>query len=275
MCIRDRSNGEIKVTASGGTGSYKFNIGSDVLTDNPAAFSSILAGNYTVYVHNSDQTCNDVASVNVTVGTNPKIDISLIPVDVTCYGEGNGQINTVVSGGTAGYSYSWEKRESAVWDFYPSIDASLTDMDPGEYRLKVTDSGGCSSYDSTTINEPGSLFIKTVVLHNVICYGETGSIAINVEGGNGGYNFSYSENGGASYENLPADSPLPPGTYKLKVTDSKGCETRWEEENVDKEVTITEPSVALDFTTTLSDYNGFNISCYGNSSGSLSAVSYT
>ncbi len=244
------SDGGIGVTASGGSGSYKFNMGSEVLTGNTAAFNSMEAGNYTVYVRNSDETCNDVASAEVTVGTNPKINASLIPVDVTCYGEENGQIRTEVSGGTNSFkSYDWEIKANGGWIHHTSADPSPSGLYPGEYRLKVTDSDYCSVYDSTTIIEPGLLYITSVNPDDITCYGEKGSIEIDAQGGNGEYNFSYYENGGASFENVPPNSPLPAGTYKLKVTDSKGCEAGWKENDVEKEVIITEPPTALVFST--------------------------
>ena len=267
------SNGEIKVTASGGTGSYNINIGSTVIIGDQATFSSLLAGNYTAYVHNNNKTCSDAASVAFIIGTNPQIDISLIPADVKCFSDEDGKINAVVSGGTNIFqSFDWEKIEGTDWQSikFSYNNDPLVNLSPGNYRIKVTDSKDCFEYKEATINEPAPFTITSIVPRDVVCFGDKGSIHINASGGNGGYSFSWYENGGISYENLPADSPLPAGTYVLKVTDSKACEARWEEEGADKEVIITEPSVSLDFTTVLSDYNGFNISCNGNSNGSIS-----
>src|SRR5690606_6934985 len=52
------------------------------------------------------------------------------------------------------------------------------------------------------------------------------------------------------------------GTYTVKVTDENNCSTTFYEPR-----TITTPVVVLDFTEVLSDFNGYNISCYGGSNG--------
>ena len=92
---------------------------------------------------------------------------------------------------------------------------------------------------------------------NLNCNGDCdGSIFIDVAGGCPPYNFSWSN--GESTEDL---NNLCAGSYNLTVTDENGCA---EEITVE----ITEPD-AITITETSSDYNGFGVSCNGDSDGSI------
>jgi large repetitive protein len=264
------NTGEIDVSAGGGSGSYRFNIEGDIHLADTAKFILLRALFYTVSVRNRDESCADVSSKLITVGTNPILEINLTPKDAKCFENNDGQINTVVTGGSGSYqSYSWEQKLYGSWFPHSATVASPNNLMAGEYRIKVTDSEACFGYASDVVHQPDILSITNVLPHDVICYGTKGSIDITAEGGNRGYSFFYSANGGASYTGFTSGSQFVEGNYFLKVRDSKGCEARWEEDWDEKEVKVTGPSSALDFGTTLSDYNGYNISGYGKSDGAL------
>ena len=264
------STGEIDVSAAGGSRSYKFNIGSDIVASNTAKFTSLTALSYTVSVRNRDESCADVASEVITVESNPLLGIALTPKDANCFENSDGQINTVFTGGSGNYqSYSWEQKLYGNWFPHSANVASPNNLTAGEYRIKVTDSEACFGYASAVVKQPDILSISNVLPQDVICYGTKGSIAITSEGGNSGHSYFYSSNGGASYTGFISGSEFAAGNYLLKVRDSKGCEALWEEYGDEKEVVITEPSAALNFSTVLSDYHGFNISGYGKSDGTI------
>ena len=267
------STGEIEVAASGGSGIYKFNIDSYALTSNPAVFTALKSLNYTVILHNSDQNCPDLASKIITVETNPQLSATLTPRDANCFESKDGQINTIVAGGSGIYnSFSWEQKINGNWFPHTSVIASPTNLYAGEYRLKVTDSDGCSLYTGTIINQPSPLAITTLSSHDLVCYGNTGSINVSAAGGNGGYSFFSSANYGASYTGFTSGAQFSEGSYLIKVRDSKGCEVVWEEYGEEKEVNITGPFSPLNLVVTPSNYNGFNISGYGKSDGSLTLI---
>jgi hypothetical protein len=264
------STGEIEVSASGGSGNYKFNIDSYSLTSNPAVFSSLKALNYTVILHNSDQSCTDVVSETLTVETNPLLGATLTPKDANCFGSKDGQVNTSITGGSGNYnSFSWEQKINGSWFPNTSSTASPANFYAGEYRLKVSDSEGCSLYASTIINEPALLEITALSFHDPVCYGNTGSIDVTATGGNGGYLFLSSETHGASFTGFTSGANFIEGSYLVKVRDSKGCEAMWEEYGEEKEIRITGPVSPLNIAVTPSNFNGFNISGYGINDGSL------
>ena len=264
------STGEIEVSAVGGSGYYKFNIGSDFISTNPAKFTSLKALSYTVSVSNLDESCADMASKVITVETNPLLEINLTPKDANCFENKDGIINTIVTGGSGNYtSYSWEQKVNGNWFPHSANIASPTNLFAGEYRVKATDSEGCVAFGTATINQPDLLSINSVTSQDLICYGNKSQIDITAQGGNGGSSFFYSSNNGASYSGFGSGSQFSAGSYLLKVKDSKGCEAVWEEYGEEEEVIISGPSSALNFGNVLSDYNGFNISGYEKSDGSI------
>jgi hypothetical protein len=97
-------------------------------------------------------------------------------------------------------------------------------------------------------------------LNDIRCFGEKGSIAVNASGGNGKYLFEYDR--GSGYTFFPADSLLDAGVYSVRVTDCKGCFL-----SIGSGLAVTAPAASLAFTYAASDYNGFNISCFGNDDG--------
>jgi large repetitive protein len=264
------NSGEIDVSATGGSEIYKFDIGGDIVTTNTAKFKSLQALSYTVAVRNHYLSCADVASKVVTVGTNPPIEINLTPKDANCYDNSDGQINTVVTGGSGSYSsYDWQQKVEEEWYWYPADGASPTNFYAGEYRVKVTDSEQCFAFATSLVKQPPLLYLSNATSTDVKCFGGLGQIWIDAMGGNGGNSFFYSVNDWVSSSVIGSGSEFSAGTYSLKVRDSKGCESKKGIDGNEIEVSITEPSEQLNFSTVLKDYNGYNISGYGLSDGTI------
>ncbi len=267
------NSGEIDVSAGGGSGSYKFSIGGDVFTSNTAKFESLQALSYTVSVRNRDATCADIASKVVTVGTNPPIEIAMTTKDANCYDNQDGQINTVVTGGSGSYStYEWKQKIYEDWYYYPASGASPTNFYAGEYQVKVTDTEQCFAFTTAVVNQPQQLYLSNVTSTDVKCFGGKGQISIEATGGNGGNSFFYSDNDWTSSAVFSSGSQFSAGTYLLKVRDSKGCEATRDINKKEIEVIITEPSKKLDFITVLKSYNGYNILGYGNADGEITVT---
>ncbi len=174
--------------------------------------------------------------------------------NINCYG-GTGSIDVTVSGGSSGnYTYEWSTNDGlgivATAEDQPAITA-------GSYRLIVTDLNGCIIDTTFTLTEPspvGSVLNPT----HITCYPEgfdNGSIDLVMTGGVGPYGgFIWSN--GATSEDL---SGLTEGKYTVSFVDANGCV------KVDS-VTIELPA-DLTYSLTMSDYNGFNVSCYGLADG--------
>jgi hypothetical protein len=263
------NDGAIKVNGTGGTDSYIYELsGAAVLSNSTGEFINLAAGNYIITVRNTI-TCNDkYVHPAVTINQPTEVVATISKKDISCFGLTDGEITSIVSGGTpasSGYSYTWEMQTGSSWTSLSKTTSSLTGLGEGTYRLKAKDEKECpATSNEVAIVEPAAVGISNVSVTDIKCYGEKGSIAITGTGGTGAYIFAYSLNG-ASFTNFNSSTQLTAGIYRVKITDDNGCSYQDANDHI-----ITTPASALNFTETLSDYNGYNISCYGGGNGTAS-----
>ncbi len=201
------------ITASGNGLTYTWTNGMSTLN-----LTNLPAGNYTLMVTDVNG-CVDYSSV-YTINPLNGVVIDLVNLSVvkdTC-GKGVGSINGItVTGGTPGYTYSWNNS--------PALNTlDLTNLAVGGYNLVVTDANGCSSTTSILVNEVAASTIDDV---NLVVTQPTCSTfgAINglVANGNGGYVYLWTPTNASSL-NI---SNLNPGSYQLQMTDAFGCVTQY------------------------------------------------
>ncbi|NPA67671.1 MAG: T9SS type A sorting domain-containing protein [Chlorobi bacterium] len=157
------------------------------------------------------------------------LNIDDIDVDNEVCGNGQGEIEIVVSGGTEPYTYSWSNGETT---------RDIFNLSAGTYTGTVYDNNGCetSTGELTIINEPGDLRLQEINVIDEICNNHEGEIDITVTGGTEPYSYSWSN--GNTAEDLTG---LNAGNYSCEVTDNNGCNlnvsTTVHEDNGDLEVT--------------------------------------
>ena len=170
---------------------------------------------------------------------------------VTCFGGDNGEIFANVSGGTSGYSYSWNTT--------PVLNtAQIIKLKAGNYEVTVTDNNGCIEKKSTTITEPSKIS-ATSVITNIDCNGtSTGAVEITASGGTVGLGYAYEWTSTASgFPKTTEDiSGVPAGTYNLKIKDGNTCEENFS-------YTITELSAIANSETIT------NVNCFGDNTGKI------
>ncbi|CAN5117650.1 hypothetical protein BH09BAC1_BH09BAC1_26830 [soil metagenome] len=165
-------------------------------------------GNYQLIVTDGVG-CKDTATKQVNVKA---IALTTSKIDVTCNGLDNGKGWAVASAGYGGFSYLWSGGTATVGN------DSIKNLSPGSYTVVVRDANNCTTTSSFTIAEPSVLDVS-IAASNLNCAGgNDGSIFAQGSGGNGGYTYQWS--GGLSGQSL---SNLAAGTYRLTLTDSKGC----------------------------------------------------
>jgi hypothetical protein len=270
-------NGFIKLAATGGSGTYQYYLantstGLKILSET-GEFSNVAAGTYTAYVKNKVSECLDsVAYQNIITVSQPNSIVMQFSIQhVVCKGQNNGSVTaTSVTGGSGSYTYQWQKLSGTSWYDYAlngqGNGASLTNLYPGTFRLKITDTQGCVKYsEDLTVTEPVyELVLTNVEVTDIKCIGTEAKIIPTAAGGYGSYSYFYTPSGGSLTQYNPQTFSFPLGTYTIKVRDSLGCEI-----NHPAPVTITNPTTALDFTYSTSIYNGYSISCYGNTNGKI------
>jgi len=204
-------------------------------------------------------TCGNVSSTNtINLLAIPGISI-LAHDDISCNGYGNGLISVAGKNGVPSYTYSIDgSAYQAGGDF-----GSLT---PGDHVVSVMDAGGCPADTTITITEPAVFsFALDTVIH-MACYGtNTGAINITATGGTTPYSFAWT--GPASFTSTSEDiAGLAAGLYSLTLTDANLCATY----NLD--TTIVEGNQIMVTIDTVSDRNGYGLTCYDSNDGFISTT---
>lgn len=264
--------GTLELGGSGGQlNGYLFfirnNITSVTLQSTTGSFSNLPAANYTAWIRNADLSCLDstIYTSPIAILAPPALNLVASATDITCNGKGDGTLQASVNGGTPAYNLQWQQWDAQASNWLPAGRTGLSEsnLQEGTYRLFTTDQNNCTGYSNTVIiAEPGTLTISAVNPTDIVCYGGNGSIQMTVTGGNGSYLYELSNDNGNSWNAFTAATALPAASYQLRVSDAKGCTTPY-----NQPVNITTPANPLAITATLTNYNGFNVPCYGSTSG--------
>jgi hypothetical protein len=251
-CFGD-STGTLELSVTGGAGTFRYQLGSATPQTTPR-FEELSAGTYSFSIID-DNNCSTTYSDNL-VNLHPPVTGTAAIEDVLCHRGSDGSINLTVTGGAPGpYTY-----ELAGTGLRPH---PVSNLSAGTYDIIVRDSKGCVfDMNDLQVNEPAQLQIDTVAFQDIVCAGEKGSIDMTASGGTAPYQFSYSVNNNNTFAPFTASTPLDANTYALRVADAQGCITAYP-----TTVSLTAPSRALDVSYQLSDYNGFNVSCFGGNNG--------
>ncbi len=231
------NTGAVNLIVNGGTPGYNYawNNGS-----NAGNLSNVSAGSYAVTV-TDDNGCSKNEIFNVTEPS--LLNVSGNTTDVSCNGAGDGLIILSVSGGTSGYNFAWSNGSSSP---------NLAGISGGNYSVTVTDNNGCTENASFSITELAAIQVTSDVT-NIDCNGEdTGEIDLTVNGGAGGYTYSWSDGStGSGITNLTA------GVYDVTISDADGC--------LSNKSYLVNQSLALSSSTIVND-----VTCNNGSNGSIS-----
>jgi large repetitive protein len=255
--------GSILVTASGGSGTYQYQIngGGFVAQSNPYTFSALTAAAYNVQVRDANGCAAAAQSISITQPTALTITGSS-PTQPTCNGANNGQIVVNATGGTGTYTYSSNNGGS-----YAANGGTFTGLSAGTYTLIVKDALNCTSAPQTiTLNSPSSVTF-TYSTSNPACNGGTGSILFSASGGSGGY--QYSTDNGMNYSGNSSLGGYSPATYTLIVKDINNCLS------AAQTATITQPSaVGLSISGTTTICAGNSTTLTANATGGTGLITY-
>ena len=268
------SDGRLEFSASGGSGAYTFTLSGGAigtLTNTNGIFNNLPAGNYIIQLTNQAAACNDQISQSVDVYQRSPLGVQLQSTLITCFGEDDATLKATVSGGSGTYKYTWQQLKNGVWtgnNFWFETDTKIEALPAGNYRVMITDAKapGCSvTSDEVLINDVAELKITDITVTDAVCLADGVHISMSATGGTGTYTYSWSTDGGSNYAPFTAATTFTTtGTYQLQVKDGNGCKT-----DADNTYNIVLPAAALDFTMTVSDYHGFNISCKNASDGKI------
>lgn len=204
-------DGEITITATGGTLPYEYSIDGGGTYEISGVFIGLPSGDIDYQIRDE----NDCLYLGIAVIDANDLDVEITKVDVTCFGFDNGSATVAPAFGVGPCSYLWD-------DPLAQTTPTATGLAPGTYTATVThDAIGCSGTASITINEPTELIINSIAAIDASCGIDNGQITI--EGSGGTIPYEYSIDGGGVFVPTPSFIDLAPGSYNIVLRDALGC----------------------------------------------------
>ncbi len=238
-------DGQITLTASGGTPSYLYSINNGASQFANPAFTNVCSGTYT-YLVEDNLGCTLTGTATLT--DPPVLSVTAVAVDATCNAT-NGTITATGNGGTGAYLYNINGGANQAAQLFGGLSA-------GSYLIEVVDANSCATDVVQTIGQDGAPSISSITLTQVDCFGDaSGEATINVTGGVAPYNYSLN---GAPTQTSPTYTGLIAGAYTVTVTDANNC-------TASAPFTITEPTQLV-----INNAIITNVDCGGGSTGAIS-----
>ncbi|MGV3505318.1 MAG: lectin-like domain-containing protein [Adhaeribacter sp.] len=132
-----------------------------------------------------------------------------------CPAANNGSITVTGKGGQPPYQYTINNGNT----FQTS--PLFTGLAPGTYQVRIQDaSGALSPAQAAVVTEPGSIAVTTAMTPG--CFGLAAN-QLQVSGGGGTAPYTFSIDGGASWQASGLFPNLAAGTYPVQVKDRNGC----------------------------------------------------
>lgn len=212
------SSGGIFVQVKGGTMPYQYLWNTnDTIRD----LLAVPVGEYEMVLTDA-YGCQKTIQETVLEPDTLQVELLEVAMVANCGGiSSKGSINVQVSGGVTPYLYAWNSGESTQ---------NINQLDPGDYKLVVTDDNGCNSFLKEVKVYQSELEMTATAkrIDDISCYGVgDGLIIAETKGGTAPYNYNWS-NGMSIFNqwlNTPFDTiaQLGKGLYVLTITDAKGC----------------------------------------------------
>ncbi len=197
------STGGVFITVSGGTNPYIYSWSNSQSSQD---IINLIAGTYTVTVTDF----NNCTSTTSAIVTQPALlNDSIQKVNAAC-GSATGSATVFPFGGTSPYTLLWSTG---------STSATITNLNPGNYTVTITDVLGCTRQDIASIISNGGPVATIDSIRNVKCFSQAnGGIFISVVGGTSPLGYLWS-NSSTSQDLIGVIA----GTYTVTVTDANNC----------------------------------------------------
>ena len=202
------TNGNITVNMVGGTA--PFNYDWSCVCPNANTAMNLSAGNYSVDITDY---YGCLETINFVINELPALVADTVSVtEPLCFGDANGTATVQANGGTAPFFFSWNTMPA-------QYNSTATDLIAGNYTVTVTDANNCTNDLTININQPSQLTAQTIILSNVLCFGDSAGVAtVNANGGVLPYQYLWST--GSINDTV---FNLMGGAYLVVVTDANGC----------------------------------------------------
>ncbi|CAM1358474.1 conserved exported hypothetical protein [Tenacibaculum sediminilitoris] len=212
ISCKGEEDGALTAKVTGGVGGYTYKwykeLSSPLQIGTLSSVSGLGYGTY--YVEVEDSNGNKVKSALYNL-KEPEVLALQLSSDYTLCGTGNDwTVNTIVTGGTAPYTYLWNTG---------SNEPMLQDVVIGEYNVMVVDVNGCRTSETIKLTLPQAISIINETITKPTCFqGNDGSIVLEVIGGAPPYEYTWSNS-----KTGKVVTGLTSGEYSVEIKDSKGC----------------------------------------------------
>jgi len=235
--------GSATAAALGGTGAYTYNWQTSPVQQNVTA-TALSVGTWSVIITDANG-CTAVKAINITEP--PLLTVTAPQISgILCKGGNNGMASANVTGGVAGYNYSWQTNP-------PQSNSIATGLTAGTFSVVVTDANNCTSIATVNITEPSEL-VPNSITTDATCGVANGVAGVVPSGGSSPYSYLWNNgNTAASLMGITA------GNYSLTISDRNGC-------SVNATITVSNTGLpAIAVTTT-------SVNCFGNNTGSIATM---
>ncbi|NNC82016.1 MAG: hypothetical protein HKN79_00425, partial [Flavobacteriales bacterium] len=218
-------------------------------------------GQYSVTVTDAND-CKVDTIIDITI-ISPEITATFDITDVLCAGDSTGAIDATVSGGIGPFTFLWQGG-NCNQGTYSTED--ISNVCAGLWCVTITDTEGCTLDTCLVINEPPELNYFFEMEPTLCADNCSGSIDFTPVGGTPPYNYTWfgpvfpidtSSTAFDGLDTLSTDQDLTDlckGQYLIILSDSLDC-------TFERRITVTAPEDLLILTDSVSDYNGFEVSC--------------
>lgn len=271
------SDGEIRISATGGTGAYTFTMISPAGPTNATGiFSGLAQGTYDFEVRDLNN-CTDVVQIILdeptAVTASAAVQTPYNGAQISCNGASDGVITVTASGGTGALTY--------VFDQFPAnltgrTTGVFTGVPPGTgYTFTVRDAKNCTAPVTIPVDvvQPLPVSASAAVTsdyngEHITCpTANDGIITVTASGGTGALTYRLDQaplnvTGAAS----GVFTGVGAGSYTVTVRDANSCFV------VTVPVTVVPPTSVTASAAVTSNYNGRQITCNGASDGILTVT---
>lgn len=266
LLCRGDCDGSAIINVFGGTPPFSVSFNGGGLTSLSAfdsTYVNLCAGTYSIFVTDANS-CSVNASSPTSITINEPsfltpsgiVSSNFNGQDISCFGANDGEITASVTGGSPPYTYSFDGVNY-------SSNVILNSLSAGTYTVYYRDANGCDTSELITLSNPpdlsGTIAITQPVSCFGVCDGELEFQVNNILTGTAPYTYSV---GGGPFQNSNLFTGLCGNTsYSITIQDVNNC-------IYNANSYLPEPS-QISFSDSVSNYNGFNISCNGLNDGTI------
>ena len=210
-CFAD-NNGSAQIIATGGTGSFLYQIQPGNITTSSGIFNALGPNNYTITA--TDMNGCSVSTLFSLMQPQQLLINAVVTKETGCVPNNTGSISVYASGGSGSLTYSI----GATF----GVSASFSNLIAAPYVVVVKDANGCTVSSSVVVNQTQSPAFSFVNHEDLLCHSDnTGSLQAYATGP--AQIINYNLQPGNRDTLIPSFVNIPAANYVVTVTDVNGC----------------------------------------------------